>query len=348
MLGGGYTSASPATLLFNATSVASSFLRSSITRIKDQNLFLRDINQERAQMEASMEQISPKSKLSRPPSFSESPKEDKENEGEKRDGYSKEDSGSESDTEDSSEEVSEEDSEEEEQPSKPSVNSDAPRANVTVNSLPSKPTVNSVKKQPADESEEESEEETGSETEESSEEEEEEEVEPVKPDTRTSAASSTRTPFSRDQSAPASVSGTSRLLKSPFLDNDKKANPPSSPVSKTESSWTSSLAGREETRDDAKSRFGNYPTRTTASTTSNAISTTTTNTRGRISSTPSEDTRTRTTRGKRVTQRAATSYVGSVGKRDGDDDQEEVEDRKSNDITHRRAGGDDERKVIIK
>ena len=351
MLGGGYASASPATLLFNATSVASSFLRSSITRIKDQNLFLRDINQERAQMEASREQISPKSKLSRPPSFTESPKEDKENEREKRDGYSKEDSGSESDTEDSSEEDSEEDSEEEEQPSKPSVNSVTPRANVTVNSLPSKPTVNSVKKQPADESEEESEEETGSETEESSEEEEEEEdeVEPVKPDTRTSATSSTRTPYSRDQSAPASASkpgvgSTSRLLKSPFLDNDKKANPPSSPVSKTESSWTSSLAGREETRDDAKSRLGNYPTRTTASTTSNSTSTTTTSTRGRISSTPSEDARTRTTRSKRVTQRAATSYVGS--KREGDDDQEEEEDRKSNDITHRRTGGDDERKVI--
>lgn len=352
MLGGGYASASPATLLFNATSVASSFLRSSITRIKDQNLFLRDINQERAQMEASREQISPKSKLSRPPSFTESPKEDKENEREKRDGYSKEDSGSESDTEDSSEEDSEEDSEEEEQPSKPSVNSVTPRANVTVNSLPSKPTVNSVKKQPADESEEESEEETGSETEESSEEEEEEEeVEPVKPDTRTSATSSTRTPFSRDQTAPASASkpgvgSTSRLLKSPFLDNDKKTNSPSSPVSKTESSWTSSLAGREETRDDAKSRLGNYPTRTTASTTSNATSTTTTSTRGRIISTPSEDTLTRTTRSKRVTQRAATSYVGSSGKREGDDDQEEGEDRKSNDITHRRTGGDDERKVM--
>lgn len=343
--------ASPASLLFNATSVASSFHRSSITRIKDQNLFLRDINQERAQMEASRDQISPKSKLSRPPSFSDSPKEDdKENEKEKRDGFSKDESGTESDTEDSSEEDSEEDSEEEEPP-KPSVNSVAPsRANVTVNSLPSKPAVNSLKK-PADESE--SEEETGSETEESSEEEEEDE--PVKPGTRTSTTSSSRTPVSRAQSTPLSASkpgvgGTSKLLKSPFLDNDKKANAPSSPVSKTEPSRTSRLAGKEDTKDETKSRFGSsYPTRTTAATTSTTTSTTTTNTRGRISSTPSEDSLSRSTRAKRVTKRAATSYVGSGagGRGDEEEEEEEEEDRKSNDISHRKASRDDDRKVTL-
>ncbi|KAJ7379196.1 hypothetical protein OS493_017699 [Desmophyllum pertusum] len=108
----------------------------------------------------------PKSRTSRPPSFSDSPQEDdKENEKEKRDGFSKEDSGTESDTEDTTEESSEEDSEEEERP-KPSVNSVPPRAKLTLNSLPSKPAVNSVRK-PVDESD--SEEETGSETEESSE-----------------------------------------------------------------------------------------------------------------------------------------------------------------------------------
>ena len=343
--------ASPAKSLFNATSVASSFHRSSITRIKDQNLFLRDINQERAQMEASREQISPKGKLARPPSFSDSPKEDKENEKGQRDGFSKEDSGTESGSEDSSEEDSEEDSEEE--PPKPSVNSVGPRSNVTVNSVSSKPAVNSLKK-PEDESD--SEEETGSETEESSEEEEEEEEEePVSPDARTSTTSSSRTPVTtRAQSTPFSTSkpgvgGPSKLLKSPFLDNDKKANAPSSPVSKTEPSRTSRLAGKEETKDDTKSRFGSYPTRTTADTTSNATSTTTTSSRDRISSTPSEDTQSRTTRAKRVTKRAATSYVGGDGggKGDGDEDEEDGEDGKSNDISHRKTSGDDERKVML-
>lgn len=348
MLGAG---ASPAKSLFNATSVASSFHRSSITRIKDQNLFLRDINQERAQMEASREQISPKGKLARPPSFSDSPKEDKENEKGQRDGFSKEDSGTESGSEDSSEEDSEEDSEEE-QPPKPSVNSVGPRSNVTVNSVSSKPAVNSLKK-PEDESD--SEEETGSETEESSEEEEEEE-EPVRPDTRTSTTSSSRTPVTTHaQSTPFSTSkpgvgGPSKLLKSPFLDNDKKANAPSSPVSETEPSRTSRLAGKEETKDDTKSRFGSYPTRTTADTTSNATSTTTTSSRDRISTTPSEDTQSRTTRAKRVTKRAATSYVGGGvggGKGDGDEDEEDKEDGKSNDISHRKTIGDDERKVML-
>ena len=300
-------------------------------------------------MEASREQISPKGKLSRPPGFTESPKEDKENEKEKRDGFSKEDSGTESGSEDSSEEDSEEDSEEEdEEPPKPTVNSVAPRSNVTVNSVSSKPAVNSLKK-PEDESD--SEEETGSETEESSEEEEEAEKEPVKPDTRTSTTSSSRTPVTtRAQSTPFSTSkpgvgGASKLLKSPFLDNDKKANAPSSPVSKTEPSRISRLAGKEETKADTKSRFGSYPTRTTADSTSNATSTTTTSTRDRISSTPSEDTRSK--RANMVTKRAATSYVGGGGggKGDGDEDEEEEEDGKSNDISHKKTSGEDERKV---
>lgn len=295
---------------------------------------------------ASREQMtSPKSRTSRPPSFSDSPKEDNENEKEKRDGFSKEDSGSESDTEDSSEESSEEVSEEEE-PLKPAVNSVPPRARPTVNSLPSKPAVNSLKK-PAEESD--TEEETGSETEESSEEEEEEE--PVKPGTRTSTTSSTtRTPPSRLQSAPVSaprpgVGSTSKLLKSPFLDNNKKANAPSSPVSKTEPSRTSRFADKESTREDTKSRFGSYPTRTTADTTSNTSSTTT-STRSRISSTPSEDSQTKTRRVKRVTQRAATSYVGNGGKGDEEDEEEnEEEDKKSNDISHRKVV--EERKVTL-
>ncbi|XP_068711064.1 protein phosphatase 1 regulatory subunit 12A-like isoform X1 [Montipora foliosa] len=294
---------------------------------------LLDINQERAQMEASREQISPKNKLSKPPGFSESPKEDKENEQEKRDGFSKDDSGTESDIEGSSEEDSEEDSEEEEEEetTKPTVNSVAPRAKVTVNSVPSKPTVNSLK-EPEDESE--SEEESGSETEASSEEDEDEDEEeeepPVKPESRTSSTTSLRTiSTTRAQSAPFSTSnsgvgGSSRLLKSPFIDNDKKASSPSSPVSKTEPSRFSRLTGREESKEEPKSRFGSYPTRTTASTTSNTTSTTTTSIKGRTISTPSEDTPFRGTRAKRP------------------EDEEEI--KKSNDVTHRRAGGDDERK----
>lgn len=300
-------------------------------------------------MEASRDQLStsPKGRTSRPPSFSDSPKEDKENEKEKRDGFNKDDSGSESDTEDSSEESSEEDSEEEER-RKPPVNSVAPRTKLTVNSLPTKPAVNSLKK-PADESD--SEEETGSETEESSEEEEEEE--PVKPDTHTTSltSSTARTPASRFQSAPASapskpgVGGTSKLLKSPFLDNDKKANAPSSPVSKTEPSRTSRFADRDDGKEDTKSRFGSYPTRTTADTTSNAASITSA-ARSRISSTPSEDAQTKTRRAKRVTQRAATSYVGNGGKgNDEDDDMNDDGDGKSNDITHRK--GSEEHKVTL-
>lgn len=324
--------------------------RSSITRIKDQNLFLRDINQERAQMEASKEQLStsPKSRTSRPPSFADSPKEDKENEKEKRDGSNKDDSGSESDTEDSSEESSEEDSEEEERGGQPAVNSVTARTRPTVNSLPANSVVNSLKK-PVDESD--SEEETGSETEESSEEEGEEE-EPVKSDTRTSITSSTTRPSapSRFQSAPASapskpgVGGTSKLLKSPFLDNDKKANNPSSPVSKTEPyTRTSRFGDRGDGKEETKSRFGSYVTRTTADTTSNATSTTTSAARSGISSTPSEDTLAKTKRQtKKVTQRAGTSYVGFSGRGNADDDEMNGEDGKSNDIAH--GKGAEERK----
>lgn len=301
-------------------------------------------------MEASKEQLStsPKSRTSRPPSFADSPKEDKENEKEKRDGSNKDDSGSESDTEDSSEESSEEDSEEEERGGQPAVNSVTARTRPTVNFLPANSVVNSLKK-PVDESD--SEEETGSETEESSEEEGEEE-EPVKRDTRTSITSSTTRPSapSRFQSAPASapskpgVGGTSKLLKSPFLDNDKKANNPSSPVSKTEPyARTSRFGDGADGKEEAKSRFGSYVTRTTADTTSNATSTTTSAARSGISSTPSEDTLAKTKRQtKKVTQRAGTSYVGFSGRGNADDDEMNGEDGKSNDIAH--GKGAEERK----
>ena len=288
-------------------------------------------------MEASREQVSPKSKLSRPPGFSESPKEDKENEKEKRDGFSKDDSGTESDIEGSSEEDSEEDSEEEEEEktTKAAENSVASRAKVTVNSVSLKPTINSLK-EPEDESE--SEEESGSEMEESSEEEDDDEEPPVEPDSRTSSSSLRTIPTTRAQSAPLSSSnaglgGTSKLLKSPFIDSDKKASGPSSPVSKTETSKFSRLAGKEESKEEPKSRFGSYPTRTTAASTSNTASTTTSSMRGRTIPTPSEDSQIRGTRAQMVT------------KRDGQKDAEE--DNKSNGVSHWRTGGNDERKVRV-
>lgn len=303
-------------------------------------------------MEASKEQLStsPKSRTSRPPSFDDSPKEDKENEKEKSDGFNKDDSGSESDTEDSSEESSEEDSEEEGRGGKPAVNSVTSRNKPTVNSLPANSAVNSLKK-PADESD--SEEETGSETEESSEEEEEEE--PVKPDTRTSITSSTSRPSasSRFPSAPVSapskvaVGGTSKLLKSPFLDNDKKANNPSSLVSKTEPSRTPRFGDRGDGKEDTKTRVASNVTRTTADTTSNATITTTSAARSVISSTPSEDALPKTKRQiRKVTERASTSYVVNSGRGNEEGDEMNGEDGKSNDVTHRK--GAEEHKVILR
>lgn len=290
--------------------------RSSITRIKDQNLFLRDINQERKQMEAN-------SKLSRPPSFHESPKE--ENEKEKIDCRSKDDSGTESDTEGSSEEESEEESDQEEETegTTSTVKPVAPRPEVKSNSISPKP-----------EEESESEDESGSESEETSSDEEDQGEEPsVKPDLRNSATISTKPAQNTSSSVPnQGMGGTSRLVKSPSIDNDKKPAGPSS-LSKTERFRPSWSVGKEDRKDESTSPSLSYPTRTTAATTSNATSTTTTNSMGRANTTPSDDSQLRRTR----LRRPATSN-------DRLDNGEE--DKKSNDVSYSTAGGDNQRKGL--
>lgn len=290
--------------------------RSSITRIKEPNLFLRDINQERKQMEAN-------SKLSRPPSFHESPKED--NEKEKIDCPSKDDSGTESDTEGSSEEESEEESDQEEETggTTSTVKPVAPRPEVKSNSISPKP-----------EEESESEDESGSESEEtSSDEEDQEEETSVKPDLRNSATISTKPAQNTLSSVPnQGMGGTSRLVKSPSIDNDKKPAGPSS-LSKTERFRPPWSVGKEGRKDESTSPSWSYPTRTTAATTSNATSTTTTNSMGRANTTPSDDSQSRRTRLRRP--------VTSNDRLDNGE-----EDKKSNDVSYSTAGGDNQRKGL--
>lgn len=290
--------------------------RSSITRIKDQNLFLRDINQERKQMEAN-------SKLSRPPSFHESPKED--NEKEKIDCRSKDDSGTESDTEGSSEEESEEESDQEEETegTTSTVKPVAPRPEVKSNSISPKP-----------EEESESEDESGSESEEtSSDEEDQVEETSVKPDLRNSATISTKPAQNTSSSVlNQGMGGTSRLVKSPSIDNDKKPAGPSS-LSKTERFRPPWSVGKEGRKDESTSPSWSYPTRTTAATTSNATSTTTTNSMGRANTTPSDDSQSRRTRLRRP--------VTSNDRLDNGE-----EDKKSNDVSYSTAGGDNQRKGL--
>lgn len=292
-------------------------------------------------MEASRDQVFSKAKPSRPPSFTESPKEDKENGKEKQDWCSKDDSGTESDIEGSSEEDSDEESEEEEETegTTPTVESVAPRPKVAVNSKPPKLTGNSLR-EPEEESE--SEDESGSETEESfegEEEDEEEEKPAVKPDSRNSATSSLTTiSTKRAQNTPLSVPnqgmGAPSRLKSPFIDNDKKGAGPSSPISKTEHFKTP----RSPAKEDSTLRSWSYPTRTTAATTSNTTSTTTANITGRTNTTSSDDSQSRRPRYKRP----FTSYVSGGDRPDNED-----EDKKSNDVSYSKGGGDDERKVRL-
>lgn len=286
--------------------------RSSITRIKDQNLFLRDISQERATLEASRESTSPKTKTSRAPSFSESesPKEDQEKE--KFDDNVKKDASSSEESEESSEETSDES--EEEAPKKPVANSLLLKAKPMTNSIHSTPKQNAKLESESEGSE--------SETEESSSEEE-PVTQPSRPGPRSTSRPTelVRTPQSRIQSTPAVTSG----LRSPFLDSDKKGDTPTSPVSRSGAGRTFGTS-REEKKEEAKSRFSNFPTRTTAASTS-VSSNTTSNVGSRVSSTPSEDSHSRTTRAKRVTKRAGTAYVGGSNAKDGDEEEEEDNDK---------------------
>ena len=266
------------------------------------------------------------SKLSRPPSFHESPKEDKENEREKTDWGSKDDSGTESDTEGSSEEESEDELDQEEETegtTTSTVKPVAPRPEVKSNSISPKP-----------EEESESEDESGSESEESSSEEEDQGKEPaVKPDLRNSATISTKPAQNTSSSVPnQGMGGTSRLVKSPSIDNDKKPAGPSS-SSKTERFRPSGNAFQQR-KEESTSPSWSYPTRTTAATTSNATSTTTTSIMGRANTTPSDDSQWRRTR----PRRPATSN-------DRLDNGEE--DKKSNDVSYSMAGGDNQRKVRL-
>lgn len=264
------------------------------------------------------------SKLSRPPSFHESPKE--ENEKEKLDCRSKDDSGTESDTEGSSEEESEEESDQEE---------DTGGTTSTVKPVAPRPEVKSNSISPKAEEESESEDESGSESEEtSSDEEDQGEETSVKPDLRNSATISTKPAQNTSSSVPnQGMGGTSRLVKSPSIDNDKKPAGPSS-LSKTERFRPSWSVGKEDRKDESTSPSWSYPTRTTAATTSNATSTTTTNSMGRANTTPSDDSQSRRTRLRRP--------VTSNDRLDNGE-----EDKKSNDVSYSTAGGDNQRKVRL-
>lgn len=265
------------------------------------------------------------SKLSRPPSFHESPKE--ENEKEKLDYRSKDDSGTESDTEGSSEEESEEESDQEEETEGTTTS--------TVKPVAPRPEVKSNSISPKAEEESESEDESGSESEEtSSDEEDQGEETSVKPDLRNSATISTKPAQNTSSSVPnQGVGGTSRLVKSPSIDNDKKPAGPSS-FSKTERFRPSWSVGKEDRKDESTSPSWSYPTRTTAATTSNATSTTTTNSMGRANTTPSDDSQSRRTRLRRP--------VTSNDRLDNGE-----EDKKNNDVSYSTAGGDNQRKVRL-
>ncbi|EDO43691.1 predicted protein [Nematostella vectensis] len=336
---------------YNSTDYDIEGLMSSITRIKDQNLFLRDINQERMQLEASREKDGPaptKPRLGyvKVPSFAESPKEDKEKE--RAFSYNKDES--ESETESETESSTEESSSEEEQKPPPRT---TPVRKTAVNSIPAKPS--QQRAQLKSES-------TGSESE--TETSSEEEAAPTK--TPPSTVNS-RTPVTRAQSTPSLSSsvtsptsrqpvttGGSRALKSPFLDQDKKG--PASPTTPTTPSRTfgSRFADREEKKEPS-SQFG-FPTRTTAATTT--TNSTTSSIRDRFGSRSSATTTTATTdsttssvrdrlgsrssqdekeppssaggrKARKVTKRAGTAFVGSI---DNDDEEEEEEQEKSNDL----------------
>ncbi|XP_032241225.2 protein phosphatase 1 regulatory subunit 12A isoform X4 [Nematostella vectensis] len=336
---------------YNSTDYDIEGLMSSITRIKDQNLFLRDINQERMQLEASREKDGPaptKPRLGyvKVPSFAESPKEDKEKE--RAFSYNKDES--ESETESETESSTEESSSEEEQKPPPRT---TPVRKTAVNSIPAKPS--QQRAQLKSES-------TGSESE--TETSSEEEAAPTK--TPPSTVNS-RTPVTRAQSTPSLSSsvtsptsrqpvttGGSRALKSPFLDQDKKG--PASPTTPTTPSRTfgSRFADREEKKEPS-SQFG-FPTRTTAATTT--TNSTTSSIRDRFGSRSSATTTTATTdsttssvrdrlgsrssqdekeppssaggrKARKVTKRAGTAFVGSI---DNDDEEEEEEEEKSNDL----------------
>lgn len=313
--------------------------RSSITRIKDQNLFQRDINQERKQFEASRDSNTPLKQrpytYAKVPDFSESPKEEKEKE--KSFEYGEKDE-SETESETETESSTEEESSEEE----PAPTSRRPETkNVTMNSIPHKQPVNSKKPD-------------SSESETESESEEEQKAQPVtttstrtyrRENATTSSTTNSQTSLNRTYNTPATTtSPTSRQapsvgarLKSPFLDQDKDKK--TAPVSKTE---TSKIASRFGERKDntASSRISNFPVRTTASTTSTSATTTSSTTssflRNRIGSASSDkdDTTTTTSSSRRqkqkVTRRAGTAFVGNFANEE-DDNKEDNESKKDKD-----------------
>ena len=263
--------------------------RSSITRIKDSKLYLGDVKQERAALEASMDQTSPKRILSKPPSFPDSPKEDREKNDEKRE-----------ESEESDSENSEESTESEEE---------QPNSKHTVNSVPNRkaPTANS-RPQLGSESDG-----SESETEESSEEE-----EPC----RTSTTGSVRTTsVTRAQSTPSSVtSPTSRQAHS----SSRIGN-----IESSKSSSFGREEKKEEPTQSRFAAYPRRTTGFSTSTSStdtarNRISSASDDNKETEKAAP-----TRTTRAKKVTKRANTGWVGgplAVGDQQADSAEKEVND----------------------
>ena len=233
-----------------------------------------DAKQERAVLEASRDVTSPKSKLAKTPGFPDSPKEHKEKNNKKKD------DSEESESEESEEESTGESEEEEHVKSKPSFNS--------LSSSRKPPTTNAKLESESDGSESETEESSSSGKEES-----------VKPP----SAGSVRTPsFSGAQSTSSSVtSPTSRVSYTSRLGNSTSSK--------------SSSFNREKKEEPVQSRF-TYPLCTTGLPTSTTSTVETR--RNKFSSASSDDnkeadkTPTKTARGKRVTRRAATGFVGGV------------------------------------
>jgi len=307
--------------------------RSSITRIKDQNLFQRDINQERKQFEASRDSTTPtKQRYAKVPNL-ESPKEDKENE--KSFEYGKDESETESETETES---STEDESSEEEPAPTSRVTE--RKNAAMNSVPHKQTVNSKKPE-------------SSESETESESEEEQKPAPVtttstrtfgRPNvSSTTSTTNSRTILNRTYNTPASTTASRQppavgltKLRSPFIehDKDKDKKAPVSSISKTEPSKISSRFG--EKKDDTTSSRS-FPVRTTASSTNTSTTSSTTSSllRNRIGSASSDkdDTTTTTTssrrKPKKVTGRAGTAFVGNFANDDDNDEDNESKDKDS-------------------
>lgn len=276
--------------------------RSSITRIKDQNLFLKDISQERKEFEkrSHKDQTSPsphvKGRYCKAPSFPDSPNEIEEKD--KSFGFSKDESESETESETETETSSEEESSAEE------------KENTVVNS-----------KADSTASESESEEEKKA---------------PVSSRIGRAGVSSanttnTRTPLNIPSTASTPSRGGVADRYRQNISSQKKdtKTTPVSPLSKTEPSsrvfGTRFRGEQDEKKETTSTRVGSAPVRTTAATTT-TNTTTSSGLRGRDGSAASQESKEEPKRrGRRVTARAGTAFVASM--LDDDDD-----DSKSNDV----------------